>query len=83
MATLERNTLFEEILDFLASTPTPEQIIAFRPSHELQERASFLLDKQHSEALSTEERAELDEIGRMNHFMSMLKIKARQKRAEA
>jgi hypothetical protein len=39
------HTLFNEILDFLSSTPTPEAILAFRPSRELQARASELLEK--------------------------------------
>jgi hypothetical protein len=39
------HTLFNEILDFLSSTPTPEAILAFRPSKELQARASELLEK--------------------------------------
>jgi hypothetical protein len=79
MAHVTPNTLFNEILDFLSSTPTPEAILAFRPSHELQQRASELLDKNRSGNLSDEDRAELDEFQRMNHFMSMLKIRASEK----
>lgn len=81
MALASAPTLFDEILDFLASTPTPEAIIAFHPSSALQARASELLEKNRSGSLSSEERAELDEFERMNHFMSMLKIRARQKLA--
>jgi hypothetical protein len=83
MVAREQNTLFDEILGFLTSTPTPEQIIAFRPSDVLQERVRFLLDKQRNESLTAEESAELDEFGRMNHLMSMLKIKARKKLTES
>jgi hypothetical protein len=83
MAARERNTQFEEILDFLSSTPTPELIIAFRPSDKLQERVRFLLDKQQQDSLSADENAELDDFGRWNHLMSMLKIRARKKLAEA
>ncbi len=82
MVAREQNTLFDEILDFLASSPTPERIIAFHPSETLQERARVLLDKQQSESLSAEESAELDDFARMNHFMSMLKIRARKKLAD-
>lgn len=83
MAAREQNSLFEEILDFLSSTPTPEQIVAFRPSEMLQARVRFLLDKQQAEGVTAQENAELDEFGRMNHLMSMLKIRARKKLADA
>jgi hypothetical protein len=67
----------------LVSTPTPERIIAFRPSEEVLERLRFLLDKQQAEGINAQESAELDEFGRMNHLMSMLKIRARKKLSEA
>ena len=73
------HTLFNKILDFLSSTPTPEAILAFRPSRELQARASELLEKNQAGNLSDEDRAELDEFQRMNHFMSSLKIRASEK----
>jgi len=71
--------LFDEVLDFLSSTPTPQQIVAFAPSEALQVRARYLLDGNRAGLLTAEERAELDEFARMNHFMSMLKIRAREK----
>lgn len=71
--------LFDEILDFLASTPTPQAILEFRPSEQLQSRASSLLDKNRSGELTGDERHELDEFQRMNHFMTMLKARARQR----
>ena len=79
MAVAQPDTLFSEILDFLASTPTPENIIAFRPSDRLEQRLSFLLEQNGEDALTAEERRELDEFLRMNHFMNILKIRARQK----
>jgi len=79
MADVKTVTILDEILDFLVSTPTPEQIIAFGPSEALQERVSDLLDRNHNGLLAAEENHELEEISRMNHFMSMLKIRARKK----
>lgn len=35
MVIAQPETLFTEIIDFLASTPTPEDIIAFKPSSDL------------------------------------------------
>jgi hypothetical protein len=77
------DTLFDEVLDLLASTPTPEQIIEFSPSEALQQRAHDLLEKNREEGLSAEEQAELEEFSRLNHFMSMLKIRARKRLAGA
>lgn len=78
----QKETVFAEIIDFLASTPTPEDIIAFKPSDYLQQRLSYLLDQNRNDNLTAEERTELDEFLRMNHFFNMLKIRARQKLAE-
>jgi len=83
MAVTPPDTLLAEILDFLASTPTPETIIAFKPSDRLERRLSYLLDQNRQAALTAEERGELDECLRLNHFMNMLKIRARQKLADA
>lgn len=79
MATFRSEFLFDEVLDFLSSTPTPEQIVSFKSSDELQSRIRYLLDQNRNEVLSDDERHELDEIHRLNHFMTMLKIRVRQK----
>lgn len=79
MTIVQPETLFGEIIDFLASTPTPEAIIAFKPSSRLEQRLSDLLEQNRRETLTAEDRQELDEFLRMNHFMNMLKIRARQK----
>jgi hypothetical protein len=79
MATTPFTILFDDILDFLASTPTPEQIIHFEPSETLKQRFSYLMDQNRHDRLSADERAEMDEFLRMNHFMNMLKLRARQK----
>mgnify|MGYP001069850276 CR=1 FL=1 len=73
------DTLFDDILDFLASTPSPNQIIEYEPPEDLQGRLSELLAKNRAGQLSEAEQMELDEFLRMNRFMSRLKIKARQK----
>ena len=79
MAYAPTDTLFDEILDFLASTPSPTQIIDYTPPETLQRRLSELLAKNRASQLSEAEQVELDEFLRMNRFMSRLKIKARQK----
>lgn len=78
MAVAQADSLiFNEVLDFLAGAPTPQQIIAFAPSEAVQDRARYLLDGNRGGTLTAAERAELDEFARINHFVSMLKIRAR------
>jgi hypothetical protein len=83
MAVAQPDTLFAEIIDFLASTPTPGDIVAFKPSDRLEQRLTYLLDRNRQEAMTDDERAELDEFLRMNHFFNTLKIRAREKLAES
>ncbi len=79
MAFATAETLFDEILDFLASSPTAEQLIAYVPPAALQQRLSELLDKNRSSNLTETEQIELDEFLRMNRLMSRLKLKARKR----
>ena len=72
-------TLFDEILEFLASGPTPQQIVAYEPPDTLQQRLSYLLEQNRQDNLSAEEKGELEEFLRMNRFMSRLRLLARQK----
>ena len=81
MAFAPTDTLVDTVLDFLASTPTPEQIIAYQPPDALQQRLSELLAQNRSGGLNSAEQTELDEFLRMNRFMSRLKLKARHKLA--
>lgn len=74
--------LHDEVFKFLVSSPTPQEIIDFRPSKALQERVSHLLDANRNHNLTDIERMELDELEQINHFVSMLKIYARKKLAE-
>lgn len=82
MSVAQPDTLFAEIIDFLASTPTPEDIIDYMPSDVLEQRLKYLLEQNRQDMLTADERKELDEFLRMNHFMNMLKIRARQKLSE-
>jgi hypothetical protein len=74
-------TLLDEITDFLASIPTAEQIIAFKPSEPLDDRLQALLDRAGEGELTDSEQQELDEFLRVNHILKMLKGKVRLKLA--
>jgi hypothetical protein len=82
MVLAQSNPLFAELIDFLSSIPTSDEILAYKPSEELEERLSFLLEKNRRDRLSSEEQEELEEFLRFNHFVNMLKIRTRQKLAK-
>lgn len=72
-----------DVLDFLMTSPSPQQIIDFHASEQAQERMRYLLEANRQGTLTPEERAELDEASQMNHFVIMLKARARKNLAEA
>jgi len=67
----------DEITEFLALSPTAEQIVAYEPPVQLQQHLSELLDNNRRGRLSDMERHELDEFVQVDRFMSRLKLKAR------
>ncbi|MCI0711634.1 MAG: hypothetical protein L0154_15875 [Chloroflexi bacterium] len=69
-------------MDFLLSAPTPEEVIAVRPSPAAQERLRYLLDGNRNETLNDAERAELETYLQVEHFVRRLKIRARERLAE-
>ncbi len=70
--------ILDELSTFLASTPTREQLLAFRPSEGLQQRARELLDKSAEGNLSSEERRDLDEFAHAERLMRLVKARLRQ-----
>jgi hypothetical protein len=72
----EVTSVFDELLDFLLSSPTLQQVIDFQVSEAGAERTRYLLDANRDGTLTDAERLELDEFGRIGHVMRMLKIRA-------
>lgn len=69
--------VFDEMIDFLASSPTPRRIIKHKVSPAVQQRLEELLDKNGEGELTEAEAAELDAFRRVNHLMILLKARAR------
>jgi|GEM_PF-287776 len=61
------------ILELLASQPTPEQVLALRPSPELQNRVSDLLGRSKEGSLSSGEEAELSRYFTLEHLVRLAK----------
>jgi hypothetical protein len=68
--------LYREIIDFLASDPLPEELVAFKISTSAQQRLEDLLDRNREEGLSADETAELDAYLQARDLMILLKADA-------
>jgi hypothetical protein len=66
-----------EIADFLAGSPTPEQILRFPPSARVKERAREFLAKSKTGGLSAEEQWELDQFEFAESLMQQVKARLR------
>lgn len=76
MVVSQRLTIMDEVLDFLVSAPAPEQIIAFHASDQAQEQLRLLLDQNRNGTLTEAEKAELEEMSRVDHFFTLIKARA-------
>lgn len=68
--------LYTEILDFLASQPSHQDILAFKVSPEAQARLRELLDRSRDGLLTEAETQELDDYQQLEHLMILLKARA-------
>jgi hypothetical protein len=65
-----------EVLDFLITRPTPQEIATFKVSSTSQERLRSLLDKSREGILTDSESAELDIYEQFEHLMILMKARA-------
>ena len=65
--------IYRYILNFIASNPTPEQIAAFSPTPEMQQRLRTLIERSLSSKITDSERIEIDEYEKIEHLIIMLK----------
>lgn len=72
-------TVFDVITDFLATEPSPQEIIGYYMPDDLQARLDELLDKNREGEISVSEREELDRFLHADQMFSMLKTKMKLK----
>ena len=65
-----------EILELLATLPSPEEILALRPSEALQARVQALLEKNREEGLTPAEEREWQQYEYLEHLVRMAKARA-------
>jgi hypothetical protein len=64
------------VLETLASLPTPEEVLALRPSSALQERIEDLLEKNQRGVLSPDEQREWEQYQYVEHLVRLAKARA-------
>jgi hypothetical protein len=78
MATTQAPARFTaEIAQFLASAPSPDELLSFHPSESVQQRASELLRKQSEGRITAEEQWELDQFEHAEMLMQLIKATIR------
>jgi hypothetical protein len=65
------------MVDLFARGTTPSELLAFRPSKESQERVQYLLSRNRNDELTEDEAQELERLGEIEHFMQLVKARAR------
>jgi hypothetical protein len=69
--------LIDDVADFLASCPSPEELLAYRPSPQAQARCQVLLNKSKKGVLNAEEEWELNQFEHLELLMQALKARLR------
>ena len=72
-----KRTIFDEIAEFLASSPSRDQILDYHPSPAMQRRASQLLEKNREGTLTDDDRVELAEFMHAESLFRRLKAMKR------
>lgn len=67
----------QEVIQFLARRPKPEEIVAFHASEKSQARLRELLEKNREDRLTDDEEAELDTMETLNDLFALVKLQAR------
>ena len=76
MATQIKVPIYHGLVDYLANLATPQQILAFKISDEMQARLEELFDKNNEGDITPEEREELDEFVEFDQHVMILKARA-------
>ncbi len=73
---------YHEIIEFVTSFPSLEEIVRFQPNEDTLERAEYLKQSLKSGSITADEKYELKEYDRAQHFVYKLKIRAQRRLME-
>ena len=72
--------MVDEVADFLASCPSREELLAYRPSAQAQERFKTLLAKTKNDSVTADEEWELNQFEHLEILMQSIKARLRTRR---
>ena len=78
-AVLDQVIYLDEIADLLATRPSRDEVLAFRPSEEVETRFAELIAKQRAEGLSDDEQEEVEQFQQTEMLLRLLKARLRQR----
>ena len=76
-------TAYDELVEYLASKATPQEILAFQISDEAQARANVLLEQNSAGQLTPDEYVELEQMRYFDRKVSLLKAEALEKLSQS
>ncbi len=77
------STVYDEIVEFIASGTSSQSVVEFVPSEKLRDRVTQLIESEKASDLSADERSELDHYLQIEHIMRLAKARARKYLANA
>jgi hypothetical protein len=72
-----------DVLELLASLPSPDEVLALRPSQTLQTHIDYLLERNHTGNMTDEEEQQWRNYQYIEHLVRKAKIRAAQHRRQA
>ena len=79
MSTVDNPPVYDDLLELLAKSEKPDEILSFNLSGEKQHRLDDLLSKNRAGTLSPQESAELDAFEQFEHVIRLLKLRVRER----
>ena len=79
MSTVEHPPVYDDLVELLAKSAKPDELLAFQLSREKQTRLDGLLTKNRDGTLTAAESAELDAYEQFEHVVRLLKARVRGK----
>lgn len=74
---MQMTPVYLEVVDFIAAGPTADRIAAYHPSDAAQERVWELIERKKGGELLPQEEFELENYFQLEHFMRLIKARAR------
>lgn len=83
MSSVSRLSPVEELADFLARTPSREEILAFRLSDAALDYSRQLMDKNHAGTITPDEARELDRLVLLDDILGLIRTRTMLSNSEA